>query len=86
MGFDVEDTAFFLVCNADRDADGFYGKMNFQEVLIPYLWKSNWIREQIVQMIKLLNDKKAPKANSSCKNCAYTKQANLYEKNSNNEC
>ena len=32
--------------------------MNFQEVLIPYLWKSNWIREQIVQMIKLLNDKK----------------------------
>ena len=86
MGFDVEDTAFFLVCNADRDADGFYGKMNFQEVLIPYLWKSNWIREQIVQMIKLLNDKKAPEANSSCKNCAYTKQANLYEKNSNNEC
>ena len=85
MGFDVKDTAF-LVCNADRDADGFYGKMNFQEVLIPYLWKSNWIREQIVKMIKLLNDKKAPNANSSCKNCAYTKQANLYEKYSNDEC
>ena len=30
MGFEVEEIAYFLVCNADREADGFNGKMKFQ--------------------------------------------------------
>ena len=85
MGFEVEDIAYSLVCNADREAEGFYGCMNFQEVLITYLWKSSWISEKVIKMIKLLNSKKAPKANPSCKNCAYTEQSILYESNSNND-
>ena len=27
MGFKVKDTAYFLVCNAKRSKDGFYGQM-----------------------------------------------------------
>ena len=44
MGFDVDPTAYFLVCNANRGADGFFGKMDFSETLIPYQWSIDWIR------------------------------------------
>ena len=80
MGFEVEGTAYFLVCNADRTADGFYGEMKFQEVLIPYQWKSDWIHGKVTEMIELLNDNDAPDANPSCKNCAYAYQRAIFER------
>jgi len=43
MNFDVSETFYFLVCNANRNADGFYGKLDFEEVLIPYKWSAEWI-------------------------------------------
>ena len=80
MGFEVEGTAYFLVCNADRTADGFYGEMQFQEVLIPYQWNSDWIHDKVIEMITLLNNNNSPDANQSCKNCAYAQQRALLEK------
>lgn len=71
MGFEVDQTAYFLVCNADREADGFFGKMKFQEALIPYNWNVDWIDYKVHEMIGLLNSTSAPKAHPSCKNCAY---------------
>ena len=41
--FEVDATSYFLVCNADRGADGFYGNMSFQEALIPNSWNTDWI-------------------------------------------
>ena len=79
MGFEVEDTAYFLVCNADRGADGFNGELKFQEVLIPYKWNSNWIHSKVSQMIDLLNDNNTPDGNPSCKNCAYARQRAVME-------
>ncbi len=37
MGFEVDETAYFLVCNADREATGFYGEMKFQEASSPII-------------------------------------------------
>lgn len=74
MGFEVEETAYFLVCNADREAGGFNGEMKFQEVLIPYQWNSDWIYGRVTEMIELMNDGVTPDANPSCKNCAYAYQ------------
>ena len=51
MGFKVEDNAYFLVCNADREADGFNAEMKFQEVLIPYQWNSDWIHGKVTEMV-----------------------------------
>ena len=79
MGFEVEGTAYFLVCNADRMADSFYGEMKFQEVLIPYRWNPDWIHGKVTEMIELLNDNIAPDANPSCKNCAYARQRSVME-------
>ena len=79
MGFDVSDVSYFLVCNADRNAEGFYGKFDFQEVIIPYQWNSDWIPSKIQEMIDLLNSEKVPEGHSSCKNCAYARQRARFE-------
>ena len=79
MGFDVCNTAYFLVCNADRNAEGFYGKMNFSETLIPYAWNIDWIADKLTKMLETLNSTKMPESNESCMNCAYARQRFNYE-------
>lgn len=78
MEFEVEDTAYFLVCNADREADGFNGILQFSETLIPYRWNSDWIHGKVTEMVNVLNGNNAPEANPSCKNCAYAEQRALF--------
>jgi len=68
MGFEVAGTAYFLVCNADRLASGFYGEMKFSETLIPYDWNTDWIPEKVSEMIELMNKSDIPDAHPSCKN------------------
>ena len=75
MGFEVDETAYFLVCNADREANGFYGEMKFQEALIPYYWSADWIDTKMRDMITLLNSTEIPDGHLSCKNCAYAKRS-----------
>ena len=74
MGFDVHQTAYFLVCNAKRDDQEFNKTMNFEEYLVPYNWDIDWIPEKIEEMVKLMNNNKIPASNISCKNCAYSEQ------------
>jgi hypothetical protein len=78
MEFEVEDTAYFLVCNADREADGFNGILQFSETLIPYRWNSDWIHGKVTEMVNVLNGNNAPEANPSCKNCAYAEQRAVF--------
>ncbi len=74
MGFDVHPTAYFLVCNAKRDEDGFHKTMRFDEYLVPYNWNMSWIEEEIDDMVYLMNQNQIPEPNESCKNCAYSEQ------------
>ena len=79
MGFSVGPTAYFLVCNADRSADGFYGKMDFSETLIPYEWDTGWISNKVQEMIDVMNTVNIPPTNPSCKNCAYALQRSHFQ-------
>ena len=79
MGFSVGSTAYFLVCNADRTAEGFNRKMNFSETLIPYECKTDWIPEQLSNMLQTLNSDTIPEGNSSCMNCAYARQRSKFD-------
>ena len=79
MNFAVSNVSYFLVCNADRKTDGFFGEMKFQEVLIPYQWNSDWVHGKVIEMIDLLNSNIAPDSNQSCKNCAYARQRAAFE-------
>ena len=79
MGFMVSAMSYFLVCNADRNANQFAGKLDFNEVLIPYQWNSEWIPKRVNEMIDLLNSDDAPEGNFSCKNCAYARQRTHFD-------
>jgi hypothetical protein len=79
MDFEVYRTAYFLVCNANRGAEGFYGKMDFSETLIPYEWSSDWIPGKVTKMIDLMNQTEVPEGNTSCNNCAYARQRAAFE-------
>ena len=84
MGFKTADTSYFLVVNANRNAEGFFSNMAFSETLIPYKHSTSWIPEKVREMIDLMNQEKVPKNNPSCENCAYTKQIFNLIKNKNN--
>jgi len=74
MGFDVNQTSYFLVCNAKRDDQEFNKRMNFDEYLVPYNWNIDWIDNKIDEMVNLMNCSQVPEQNPSCKNCAYSEQ------------
>ena len=78
-GFDVFPTAYFYVCNADRNAETFSGELIFSETLVPYNWDTSWIDEKLKEMITTLNSKDLPDSNPSCENCAYARQRTLKE-------
>ena len=75
MGFKVEPISYFLVCNALHNDEGFFGRMNFSQTLIPYKVNTDWIEDEVNGMIEVLNSKEVPDPNPCCKNCAYVNQA-----------
>ena len=79
MGFQVGTLSYFLVVNADRGADGFHGKLDFSETLVPYPHNITWITSKVDEMLELINQKTVPESNLSCENCAYSNQrAKIY--------
>ena len=79
MGFKTGLISYFLVVNADRYAEGFFGEMKFSETLIPYKHDFSWIDREVNNMIDCLNSEKLPESHISCENCAYAKQRKNYD-------
>ena len=79
MGFDVHPDAYFVVCNGDRTVADFNGLMKFDEYLIPYEWNTEWIHNEVINMIDCMNSNSLPESNKSCKNCAYAAQRAIKE-------
>lgn len=71
MGFDVAPTSYFYVCNANRSAPDFGGRIFFEETLVPYSWNSAWIEPRLKEMIHVLNSEDLPDPHPACENCAY---------------
>ncbi|WP_269610992.1 trypsin-like peptidase domain-containing protein [Prochlorococcus marinus] len=85
MGFDVDKTSYFLVCNAQKDKAGFNKAMHFNEYLVPYQWDTSWIEKKIDEMITLMDQNKIPSPNQCCNNCAYSNEYAQLLKTSKNE-
>jgi hypothetical protein len=81
LGFKVSPTSYFLVVNANRNADGFHAKMEFQETLVPYEWSSDWVEPEVRKMLSVLNSENIPPVTPACENCAYASQRNSAENN-----
>jgi hypothetical protein len=79
MGHKVSPTSYFLVVNANRGAEGFYGNMKFSETIVPYTHNISWIPNKIEEMIRVMNSKGLPNGNESCEVCAYSRERSLNE-------
>ena len=79
MKFKVAKTGYFLVCNGNKEANGFYGNMKFSETLIPYDTSTDWIEKEVDKMYDLMNSTYLPKHNTSCENCAYAARRAEFE-------
>ena len=79
MGFSVSDISYFLVCNANRSATGFFGTLEFSETIIPYHWTADWIPVKVTEMISLMNQTEIPDGNDSCVNCASARERRRIE-------
>jgi len=74
MGFKVSSDAYFYICNAKEVDEGFHGKMLFDEVLIHYPVKTDYLDKDIQEMINVMNSFDIPQSHESCENCAYARQ------------
>jgi len=74
MGFQVDKTGYFVVCNVKINEEGFNQVMKFDELLVPYDLNSSWIPDKIEEMISVLNNPYIPQSHPSCMNCAYDNQ------------
>lgn len=79
MGYKVSKDAYLYICNAKEVDEGFNGKMLFDETLIHYEIKTDYLENDIQEMIDVMNSKNVPDGNYSCENCAYARQRSVYD-------
>ena len=79
MGYKTSPISYFLVVNANRGAGGFYGKMEFEETLVPYKNNISWIEDKVEDMIDCMNSDVIPQGHMSCEHCAYARERKVYE-------
>ena len=80
MGYKVSSDAYLYICNAKEIDEGFHGKMLFDEVLIHYKIKTDYLETEIQRMIDTMNSEKIPNSHDSCENCAYARQRSKIDK------
>ena len=54
-----------------KNYEKFDEKINFSITLIPYLSKTTWIDEKVLEMKTLLEFDEIPEINKSCEYCAF---------------
>ena len=55
MGYKVSSDAYFYICNAKEVDEGFHGKMLFDEVLIYYKIRKDYLEKEIQKIISISN-------------------------------
>ena len=80
MGYKVSSDAYLYICNAKEVDEGFHGKMLFDEVLIHYKIKTDYLEAEIQKMIDAMNSENIPSSHDSCENCAYARQRSVIDK------
>ena len=80
--FPVQDTAYWLICNAaNEDQKTFDKKIIFKTTLLPYKLKTDYIEDSLVALKACLDSEKIPNSGSDCDNCRwYDEKKNIIMK------
>jgi CRISPR/Cas system-associated exonuclease Cas4 (RecB family) len=79
MGYKTSPISYFLVVNANKNEDGFFGNMKFSETIIPYKHDTSWVSGKVQEMINTMNSFTVPESNQSCENCAYSRARSFFD-------
>jgi len=71
---EVSDDAYLYVVNARGLEQEFDNKLLFEPTLIHTKIKTDYLEDEIQNMINTMNSTKIPDSNKSCNNCAYARQ------------
>lgn len=72
-GLPVNNTGYWVYCNALKDKKGFDGKLEFELTLIGYQGQDDWVEPTLHKMKDTLESEDMPKESATCEHCAYAR-------------
>ncbi len=70
----VNNTGYWVYCNAKKDRRGFDGRLEFEITLLSYEGNDSWIEPKLYEIKKVLDSDDIPLPNRVCEFCGYIKQ------------
>ena len=80
LEYGISKDSYLYVVNGLDVAEGFNGQIKFSETLIHHTIETDYLNDEIQQMINTINSEKIPDQNISCINCAYARQRSVIDK------
>lgn len=80
LEYEISRDSYLYVVNGLDVEEGFNGKIKFSETLIHHKIETDYLDNEIQNMIDTINSDKIPDADKSCKNCAYARRRSLIDK------
>jgi CRISPR/Cas system-associated exonuclease Cas4 (RecB family) len=74
-GFVVNETAYLVYANADKELDAFDDKLIFETTLVPVETDISWIEKTLVDIRTCLEADSLPKTGTHCEYCPYREAA-----------
>ena len=74
LKYEISSDSYLYVVNGLDVEEGFNAKIKFSETLIHHEIKTDYLDDEIQNMIDTINSTNVPQGNESCKNCAYARQ------------
>lgn len=79
MGFDVQDTGYFVYANGRKDMEGFNDVLCFFMKIIPYKADCSWVEKAVLDALACLKSDALPDGAEGCEFCAYRKMVRCVE-------
>ena len=81
LNLNISEDAYLYVVNTRGQENEFDNKLLFEASLIHTKVKTDYLENEIEEMIKVFKSKDVPSSEIKCKNCAYARQRSIYDKN-----
>ena len=80
LNLNISEDAYLYVVNTRGQENEFDNKLLFEASLIHTKVKTDYLENEIEEMIKVFKSKDVPSSEIKCKNCAYARQRSVYDK------
>lgn len=70
MGFDVQNTGYFVYANGRKDPTAFNGTLSFRLTVLPYIGDDSWVEPALIKA-KACLDADIPIPSEDCEFCSY---------------